>query len=387
MQKKHPRLPNGFGQIRKLSGKRRNPYGVYPPQVEEDQDGRRLPVKALCYVPTWTVAFAVLTAYNAGTYTPGLELDLTAAEMKKGLKNDSTAFVDAILADYARVRYQLIHRRPVNDPTFAEVYELFYKDKYGSGQVFAESTVRSTKTAFGNCRVLHDRPFRSLRLDDLQDVVDSCPLKHASLELIVTLFKGMYRYADAHELCDKDYSAHLKIKRQEDDEHGVPFSEEDLKTLWKHSDDPTIEMILIMCYAGYRVAAYRTIEVDLENRSFFGGNKTKSGKGLLCPIHSATFPLVKRRLERDGSMLGCTTYTLRNHMYPALERIGIQKHTPHDCKHTFSALCEKYKVNEHDRKRMLGHKIGDVTNDVYGHRTLEELREEIEKIPDLSKVC
>lgn len=34
-----------------------------------------------------------------------------------------------------------------------------------------------------------------------------------------------------------------------------------------------------------------------------------------------------------------------------------------------------------DRKRMLGHSFGnDITNAVYGHRTLEELRTEIEKI-------
>lgn len=46
----------------------------------------------------------------------------------------------------------------------------------------------------------------------------------------------------------------------------------------------------------------------------------------------------------------------------------------------FSRLFEKYKVMENDRKRMLGHKIGDVTNDTYGHRTLEDLRNEIEKI-------
>ena len=77
-------------------------------------------------------------------------------------------------------------------------------------------------------------------------------------------------------------------------------------------------------------------------------------------------------------------------MNAALSDLGIaiapsgEKHTPHDCRHTFSALCEKYEVKENDRKRMLGHSFGgDVTNDVYGHRTLEDLRSEIEKI----KIC
>ena len=35
--------------------------------------------------------------------------------------------------------------------------------------------------------------------------------------------------------------------------------------------------------------------------------------------------------------------------------VGDSKHTPHDCRHTFSMLCEKYNVKENDRKRILGH--------------------------------
>ena len=59
-------------------------------------------------------------------------------------------------------------------------------------------------------------------------------------------------------------------------------------------------------------------------------------------------------------------------------------HTPQDTRHTFSRLCEKYGVAENDRKRMLGHAFSDVTNAVYGHRTLEDLRGEIEKIQTIN---
>ena len=101
----------------------------------------------------------------------------------------------------------------------------------------------------------------------------------------------------------------------------------------------------------------------------------------MSPIHSAIIPLVEKRLQRDGSMLSISTHQFRTKMYRALDALGIEKHTPHDCRHTFSMLCEKYKVNENDRKRMMGHSFGnDVTNAKYGHRSVEELREEIEKI-------
>jgi len=383
MKKKYPRLPNGYGQIRKLSGKRRNPFGVYPPQTEEDENGRRLPVKALCYVPTWTAAFAVLTAYKAGTYTPGMEADIITAERESGLKSPSSA-LDAILADYARIR-----RATLGLPeslTFAEVYDLYFRDKFESGKQYSAALVNSTRAAYKNLTPLHDFSFRGLKTDDLQAVVDACPLKHGSLEMMVLVIKQMYRYALAHDLCDRDYGAHVSVRIPDDDEHGVPFTEEELVTLWNNSDDPTVEMILIMCYAGYRIAAYKTLEVNLEERYFRGGNKTASGKDVVTPIHSAIYPLVARRIARDGAILTMLPNAFRVHMYAALERIDIQKHTPHDCKHTFSALCERYGVNERDRKRMLGHRVGDITNDVYGHRTLEDLRAEIEKIK-LSKAC
>lgn len=47
-------------------------------------------------------------------------------------------------------------------------------------------------------------------------------------------------------------------------------------------------------------------------------------------------------------------------------------------------LCEKYNVNENERKLILDHSFGqDITNGIYGHRDLEDLRNEIEKI----KIC
>lgn len=119
-----------------------------------------------------------------------------------------------------------------------------------------------------------------------------------------------------------------------------------------------------------------------QERSEYMSEKEKR----IVPIHPAIYHFAEQKvLAQDGKLC---VYTQQHHrkalFYPTLERLGIAgnpKHTPHDCRHTFSALCEKYGVRENDRKRMLGHSFGgDVTNAVYGHRTLEELRTEIEKI-------
>ena len=77
-RKKYPKLPNGYGSIKRLSGKNRtNPYGVYPPTKEFDENGNPVPVKALCYVDDWYKGFTVLTWYKHGEYYPGREKELT----------------------------------------------------------------------------------------------------------------------------------------------------------------------------------------------------------------------------------------------------------------------------------------------------------------------
>ena len=140
-----------------------------------------------------------------------------------------------------------------------------------------------------------------------------------------------------------------------------------------------------MCYSGFRVSAYvqPDFETNLEEGYFKGGIKTESGRNRIVPIHSAIRPLVESMMV-DGTPVwfaGKSVSQFRRDMKAALRRLGIKEKSPHSCRHTFSRLCESYGVREADRKRMLGHSFGnDITNGVYGHRTLEELRTEIEKI-------
>ena len=346
--RKRMKLPNNFGSIKYLGSGRRRPYGVYPPVTEWSVHGPVSP-KALAYTETWEEGYELLTTYNM--------------EKAGKIKVNHGVFID-------------------RTPTFSEVYERFFQEKfYNSPKKLSSATMNSTKAAFKNCAAIHNTPLGQLRYEDLQDVLNKCPLKHSSLELIVSLLHQMYKYAMKYEIVEKDYSAFLYIPKEDDDEAGEPFSDENLKIMWQNQHDPVVEMLLIMCYSGFRVKAYTDMEVNLTDGYFKGGVKTKTSKARTVPIHSAIYALVKKRYDGSKNLLLSTTGNFRNKMYETLERLGIEKHTPHDCRHTFSMLCERYGVNENDRKRMMGHSFGsDITNAKYGHRNLEELRTEIEKI-------
>ena len=374
-RKKYPKLPNGYGSIKFLGKNRRNPYAVHPPTKEFNENGIPKTPKALCYVDDWYKGFTVLTWYRNGEYYPGREKELSSdsEELKKQ--------VISILSKYNQSQREIADLK-----TFKDVFEEYYLWKFKKPYNHAEKKTNmeySMRSAFKNSQDIHSKSFKSLTATDLQAVVDSCTLKHSSLELIWVLFHQMYAYAEANDIVDKDYSKFVAINIEDDDEHGKPFTLDDLKILWKNKEDPTVEFLLIMCYSGFRISAYKTLDVNLREDYFYGGIKTAAGKERIVPIHSAIQELVVKRIKRDGSILKPPVYSFRKDMRRVLKELRIEEHTPHDCRHTFSMLCEKYKVNENDRKRMLGHSFKDVTNKVYGHRSIEDLREEIEKI----KVC
>lgn len=370
-KKKHPKLPNGFGSIKKLSGNRSNPYAVYPPTKTWDKEtGSPKTQKALCYVRDWYTGFHALMEYHNGTF----DSERFSTPVIKDTDNEKIV-IQKILAAYNNNS-----RTAVKGKTFSEVYEDFFEYKYERDKTkeYSKASIYSTRAAYKNCLDLHERDFRSLRTEDLQEVIDACPLKHASKELMVSLMNQMYEYADSRDLCDKKYSDYVKINTPDDDEPGVPFSPDELKKIWDHSKDNTIiQGILIMIYSGFRISSYTSLEINMKDKYFKGGLKTPAGKDRIVPFCHLVDPFIQKQIE----LFTLTSAQFRKLFTEELERIGIKNHTPHDCRHTFSWLCDKYKVDKLTKKMLMGHSLGkDVTDAKYGHRTLLELTEEINKI-------
>lgn len=379
-RKKYPKLPNSFGSIRYLGKGRRNCYAVHPPATL-DKTGKAIRPPAICYVDDYLKAFAVLTAYKAGTYKPGMEKELEIAPT-----TDADALISRILSDYNTFKGTEEKHPETRKLTFSEVYERFMEWKFAPGTSFAKNSRINYKTAYSYCKSLYDRPFADLKATDLQTFLDNhTGLKKGSMSKILTLFKQMYKYAIFAEISTENKAQFVRVNAPEDEEHGTSFSDDELQALWNSADDRDVQLILIMCYSGWRIGELSGLSIDLEKGYYKGGIKTKAGKDRIVPIHPLIYPFVKDRLKNDTKLLTASEKSFRERIFrPVMNKLNIvgdPKHTPHDCRHTFSALCERYGVRENDRKRMLGHSFnGDITNEVYGHRTVEELRAEINKI-------
>lgn len=339
------RLPNGYGSIKKLSGNRSRPYAAYPPSKEHRQAKPGKKLSAIGYYSDWYTAFEALKNYQ------------------------QTPFPSRLQA-----------------LTFAEVYRQFYREKFECcKKVLSISSKYAYDTAYKNCAALHSLPFYTIRKQDMQHILDDCELGYSSLCNLKKLFSQMYRYAIENDIIEKNYAQFVSIHSEDDNEKGEPFSLEELRLLWAHTEDTTVQMILIMIYSGFRIKAFETIEINIEKSYFKGGVKTSVGKRRIVPIHPSIRPFALSFYQNFPSF--SSRYFRSSRFYPTLERLGIaitkngKKHTPHDCRHTFSWLCDRYEVNELAKHMLMGHSLGkDIEKSVYGHRTLEELCAEINKI-------
>lgn len=382
-RKKHPRLPNGWGSIRYLGKGRRNPYAVHPPAKDQsEKTGHYIQPKALCYVDDYNVGLMVLASYRAGTYKPGDETLFSS----KAAEGDMDALLKRLIADGALVGAA----KNATGPTLKDVYNNWYEWKTGDGAAVkvSKSAIDGYKLGFQHLEPLHDRLFSSLTVDEMQAVINADKGGNACIRKIKSLLTMLFKYGESRGLCEKNLAAYLVVPAAAaKSEHGIPYTLEDIRYFWDHREDEFLEMALITCYTGHRKTEYKDAFIDLENGVIKGGIKTDAGKNRIVPIHSAILPIIRGRIERYGDIYPkCTLNHYTSSFSDHLEKLKIMpdkggRHTFHDGRHTFSALCEKYGVPENDRKRLLGHSFTDVTNGVYGHRDIEDLRRSIELIP------
>lgn len=345
------RNPNGYGCVYKLSGKRRKPFAVrITVGWELGEDGRsRQRYKHLGSYATQAEALKALSAYN----------------------DDPHALPDA--------------------STFAQVYERWSAEKF---EKVSESAITGYRVAFSHCKPIHDVKFVDIRKNHMQTIVDKHKGGYHSKEKIKTLFVQLYKYALENDLVAKDYSKFVTLSRPDEPTTRRPFTNEEIALLWQKVEAvPNVDLILILIYTGWRIGELLNMEttsVDLENWTMRGGSKTAAGKNRVVPIHTRIRPLVAARYDPAQKYLVWRSdkpnrpithaHFLESMFNPALELCGIPKHVPHECRHTCATLLDNAGANRVSIKRILGHTSTDVTDAVYTHKDIEELRRAIELI-------
>lgn len=344
--------PNSYGSVHKLPGKRRHPWRVRKTSgwLLDEQNGKvKQQYITIGYYATKQEALIALANYNENPYD--------------------------------------IH---TNTITFSEVYARWSVEHF---ETIVPSAQRTWKSAYNHSKPLWDMRMKDIRASHLEGTIRDANVGADTKNRMKSLYNLMFRYSLKHEIVDKDYAVLCnRVKKEESTRQRKPFSEEEIQLLWDNIDIPFVDIILIGIYSGWRpqeLATLKTANIDLENGTMTGGMKTAAGKNRCVPIHSKVRHLVEKWYDpsrtqlfyddngKNGSELDYGMYYTR--FKEIMARLKM-KHTPHEARHTFITLAKEAEMNEYCLKLIVGHEIGDVTERVYTHRTLENLRTEIEKI-------
>ena len=337
------RRANSTGSVIKLGGKRRRPYAVRV-TVGWTEDGKQI-FKYISYHEKKTDARKALDAYNVNPY------DLDAGKI-----------------------------------TFEEIYTRWSEAAY---KELSDSSVKTYKSAYKHARVLNKMAFKDIRLNALQDVVNS--VESASMgRMTKFLFQKLYTYALENDIVEKDYSQYIKLEKKKETKEKSPFTPEEIQTMWnKVGVVDYADLIVMLLYTGMRIGELLDMKIEnihIDERYMIGGNKTENGKDRTIPIHKKIVPLIEARVENStGEYLFTNTlgkklsYGLFMNKYwnTLLAHLDNKSLTPHATRHTFVSRMDSLGVNRVIIQRIVGHSNKDVT-DIYTHKSLDELLEAVD---------
>lgn len=297
-----------------------------------------------------------------------------------------------------KYRHGLVTTQPTKEITLKEVWDLYEDNQKAIGKPVHSSYVsmwnKYIKPKLANAAV------SQIKTMHLQNVINNCK-SASSQSQIKSVFCNLFRYAVANDLALKDYSAAIKTQEQKVSTLHRPFTMDELGWLWQNTNTDAIKAILIQTYTGMRMSELAGLLLDnvhLKEQYMIGGVKTAAGKNRTIPIAKCILPLVKHfytisrfahhdYLIMPDSSRGLFSRGGRLDMIRVYQK-AFPEHTTHDARHTFVTMAENAGVRSTTIKKIVGHAGGNVTEDIYTHKTLDQLLEAVNSLPygpDLGK--
>ncbi|WP_339008153.1 site-specific integrase [Fusobacterium animalis] len=332
---------NGTGSIYKLKGKRRKPWAIRISYQNETGATKR---KYLGYFETKKEAQEVLFNYNKN---PLLFSGKTFKEIK-------TLWLSSI------------------------------KEK------ILPETFKNVVINLKHFEILNENKISDIKLFQLQKIFNDMDYSRGYKSNCKSVLNRIFNFALKNDFIDSNKVQFVELGKKNIVVERKIFTKDEINILWQNLKVNNVYIILILIYTGMRIGellALKVCDVDLDNKVIYiRKSKTSSGirtipipdKILSLFIENISYENEYFILSKNLTPLSYMTFKYRFNVL--LEKLGVQKHTIHDTRHTFATMLNNADANSTSIIKLIGHSDFSTTENVYTHKDIEELRKAINSI-------
>ena len=263
--------------------------------------------------------------------------------------------------------------------TLQEAYDMWLPSHAKSVSV---NTLNNYGSAFAHLGSIHDAAMSDITYLQLQSIIDdmlSTGLSYSSCKKVRTLISQLFDYAIINGWCSTNYAKFINLGHNIPVRPHKPFTTQAINRLWR-LESPLHDIPLILLYTGMRASELINLkarDVNRKQRTLrITSAKTKSGIRTI-PIHDRIWPIIEKRLDAVYVIHECRTYSSLSREFDKAMKAINATHTTHDCRHTFATRLDNEGANYNAKRLLLGHASGNVTDGVYTHKSLGQLRKAI----------
>ena len=262
-----------------------------------------------------------------------------------------------------------------NNPFNLDALEVTLDQCYEQAKkTFTEGRKHNYYAAYKYLEPLKDKPIRSIKAPQMQACIDACTTTQ-QVE-IKTVCHKIFDYAMKMEFIDHDPSRYLKSENVNERRKREVLTADQITAL-EDIDEWWSKITLMLVYSGMRTKELKELDpewIDIDN-GCIDIQKAKNKSSLRqIPIHAHVLPLFSEYKEFGCNLFGYTHDGLNK----ALKLFC--GHTAHDSRHTFATRMRECGCDPLILQLLLGHTPSTITERVYTHITLEELRKNLEKL-------
>lgn len=332
---------NGLGTVTKLKGKRRKSWAV---RISYQDDTGVMKRKYLGYFETKKEAQEVLYNYN---------------------------------------------KNPLlfSGKTFKEISYLWFtsvKEK------LTISSIKKIEIILKFFTILNEYKISDIKLFQLQKIFDEMTFSYNYKGNCKSVLNRIFDFAVKNDFIESNKVKFVELGKKNIVIERKIFTKNEINILWKNLEIKNVYLILILIYTGMRVGELlnlKVADVDLCNKAIYI-RKSKTDAGVrTIPIPDKVLSLFTDNICYENEYFIFTkTFNQMSYMSfryifeSILRKVGLQKHTIHDTRHTFATLLNNADANKTSIIKLIGHSDFSTTENIYTHKDIEELRKAINSI-------